>query len=156
MLRGYCAVPITDELQDAIDRLLGLDEPSCVMRYVDAARRIEKSARIDAGRMTGLCLTGETAASEWLKGMMLGGASMEAIRPWILAPVSSPPKGSADRGRIVCNCFDVALSEIESDATKGLALEQIQATRKCGTSCGSCLPEVKRIIASRSREPATA
>jgi len=156
MLRGYCAVPITDELQEAIDRLLGLDEPSCVMRYVDAARRIEKSARIDAGRMTGLCLTGETAASEWLKGMMLGGASMEAVRPWVLAPVSSPPKGSADRGRIVCNCFDVALSEIESDAAKGLSLEQIQATRKCGTSCGSCLPEVKRIIASRSHEPATA
>jgi assimilatory nitrate reductase catalytic subunit len=56
----------------------------------------------------------------------------------------------------VCNCLDVALSEIEIDATNGLSLAQIQAKRKCGTSCGSCLPEVKRIIASRSREPATA
>jgi assimilatory nitrate reductase catalytic subunit len=156
MLRAYSAMPVTDQIQDAIDQLLGLDEPARVMRYVDAARRIEKAARIDEGRMTGVCLTGETAATEWLKGMMLGGATMEAVRPWILAPISSPPKGSADRGRIICNCFDVALSEIEGDAVEGMSLDQIQANRKCGTSCGSCLPEVKRIVATRSREHATA
>jgi len=155
MLRAYSAMPVTDEVQDAIDHLLGLDEPARVMRYVDAARRIEKAARIDEGRMTGVCLAGETAATEWLKGMMLGGASMEAVRPWILAPISSPPKGSADRGRIICNCFDVALSEIKGDAVEGMSLDQIQDVRKCGTSCGSCLPEVKRIVATRGREHAT-
>ncbi len=156
MLRAYSSTPVTEEVQDAIDRLLGLDEPASVMRYVDAARRIEKAARIDAGRMTGVCLAGETAAAEWLKGMMLGGASMEAVRPWILAPISSPPKGSADRGRVICNCFDVALSEIEADAVAGMSLAQVQSVRKCGTSCGSCLPEVKRIIATHGREHAAA
>jgi len=156
LLRAYCSEPISSEVLDSIDRLLDLDQPSCVMRYVDAARRIEKSARIDAGRMTGLCLAGETQAAEWLKGLMLGGASLESVRPWILAPVSSPPEGTGGRGRTVCNCFDVALSEIERDAADGLSLAQVQAARRCGTSCGSCLPEVKRIIASRSREPAAA
>jgi assimilatory nitrate reductase catalytic subunit len=135
--------------------MLGLDVPERVMRYVDAARGVEKSARIDDGLMTGVCLSGETAAAEWLKNMMQGGASLDAVRPWILAPVASPPKGSLSRGRIVCNCFDVALSEIHQDARAGLTLADIQSTRKCGTSCGSCLPEVKRIIGvARAAAPA--
>ena len=101
----------------------------------------------------------DSVREEWLTLASMspgGGASMEAVRPWILAPISSPPKGSADRGRIICNCFDVALSEIEADAVEGMSLDQIQDVRKCGTSCGSCLPEVKRIVATRGREHATA
>jgi hypothetical protein len=47
------------------------------------------------------------------------------------------------------------LSEIEADAVEGMSLDQIQDVRKCGTSCGSCLPEVKRIVATRGREHAT-
>ena len=84
------------------------------------------------------------------------GASTEAVRPWILAPISSPPKGSADRGRIICNCFDVASTEIEADVIEGLSLGQIQAARHSGTFCGSCLPELERIIAMRGREHAAA
>jgi assimilatory nitrate reductase catalytic subunit len=146
ILRGYAGAPIAAGILDALESMLGLDVPERVMRYVDAARGVEKSARIDDGLMTGVCLSGETAAAEWLKNMMQGGASLDAVRPWILAPVASPPKGSMNRGQIVCNCFDVALSEINEDVRAGLGLADIQATRKCGTSCGSCLPEVKRII----------
>ena len=146
VLRGYSAAPVAQEVLDRIDQLLGLDQPQQVMRYVDAAKRVEKAARIDAGHVTAVCLSGETAAGDWIKTMMAGGASTEALRPWILAPVSRPPKGSMNRGPVVCNCFDVALSEIKGDAAAGLDIAAIQARRKCGTSCGSCLPEVKRII----------
>ena len=146
VLRGYAAAPIAQETLDTVDRLLALDDPGCVMRYVDAGRRVEKAARIDAGQMTSVCLSGETAAAEWLKNMMVGNASMDAVRPWILAPVATPPKGTMSRGPIVCNCFDVSSAEIEADAAAGLDLAALQAARKCGTSCGSCLPEVKRII----------
>jgi assimilatory nitrate reductase catalytic subunit len=156
ILRGHAAAPIAAGILDALESMLGLDVPERVMRYVDAARGVEKSARIDDGLMTGVCLSGETAAAEWLKNMMQGGASLDAVRPWILAPVASPPKGSMSRGQIVCNCFDVALSEISGDARAGLTLAQIQSTRKCGTSCGSCLPEVKRIIGSTRAATAAA
>jgi assimilatory nitrate reductase catalytic subunit len=126
------------------------------MRYIDAARRVEKSARIDDGRMTGLCLSGETVAADWLRSMMLGGASLDAVRPWVLAPIASPPKGSFSRGQVVCNCFDVSLSEIREDAVSGMDLAAVQGKRRCGTSCGSCLPEVKRIIAAAHAEVAPA
>ena len=60
------------------------------------------------------------------------------------------------RGRIVCNCLNVAESEIvealaarPSDAPEE-ALSGLQRTLRCGTSCGSCVPELKKIIAHAS------
>ena len=145
-LRGYAAQPIAESVLEALDRLLDLTEPARVMRYVDARRRIEKAARIDDGIMTSVCLSGETVAADWLKSMMLERASLEAVRPWILAPVASPPHGSLERGVIICNCLNVSETEIRADAAAGLDFAACQAKRKCGTSCGSCVPEVKRII----------
>jgi len=146
-LKGYCAEPIAEAVLERIDKLLSLDEPRQVMRYVDARRRVEKAARIDDGIMTSVCLSGETAAAEWLKNMMLERGSLEAARPWILAPVAKPPQGSMNRGVIICNCLNVSETEIREDAAAGLDFAACQAKRKCGTSCGSCVPEVKRIIA---------
>jgi assimilatory nitrate reductase catalytic subunit len=151
VLRGYCGQPIEDALLHRIDTLLSLAEPERVMRYIDARRRVEKAARIDDGQMTSFCLSGETAAAEWLKGMMLEGAAMEAVRPWILAPVASPPKGSMARGTIICNCLNVAENEIRADAMAGMDFAAVQARRKCGTSCGSCVPEVRRIITAAAQ-----
>ena len=154
-LRGYHAEPVPESILDKLDRLFELAEPSRVMRYVDARRRVEKAARIDDGAMTSVCLSGETAAADWLKNMMLERASLDAVRPWILAPVSSPPQGSLSRGVIVCNCLNVSASEIREDAAAGLDFAACQAKRKCGTSCGSCVPEVKRIIMETAvRSPA--
>jgi assimilatory nitrate reductase catalytic subunit len=146
-LRGYCAQEVPGGVLGELERLLELTEPTRVMRYIDARRRVEKAARIDDGAMTSVCLSGETAAAEWLKNMMLERASLDAVRPWILAPVASPPNGSLNRGAIVCNCLNVSAAEIREDAAGGLDFAACQAKRKCGTSCGSCVPEVKRIIA---------
>jgi assimilatory nitrate reductase catalytic subunit len=52
------------------------------------------------------------------------------------------------RGRIVCNCFDVSEAEIRADVAAGLNLVAVQEKRKCGSSCGSCLPELKRMAAA--------
>jgi assimilatory nitrate reductase catalytic subunit len=43
--------------------------------------------------------------------------------------------------------LDVAESEILSDLAAGLDLAALQARRKCGTACGSCLPELRRMAA---------
>jgi assimilatory nitrate reductase catalytic subunit len=67
------------------------------------------------------------------------------VRRWLLAPLGMPPAGGNSRGRIVCNCFDVAEAEIVADYRAGCDLAALQEKRKCGTSCGSCLPELKRL-----------
>jgi assimilatory nitrate reductase catalytic subunit len=145
LLRGYSAAPVAEDVLDTLDRLLDLRDAERTMRYVDAHRRVEKAARIEGGMVQSVCLSGETAAQEWLKNMMVQGASADAMRAWILAPVAAPPRGSFNRGATVCNCFDVAASEIRAVLATGADLAQLQHRLKCGTQCGSCVPELKRM-----------
>ena len=55
---------------------------------------------------------------------------------------------SAARGRTLCNCFDVAESEIDAFAAASKSLAELQAKLRCGTNCGSCLPELRRKLAA--------
>jgi assimilatory nitrate reductase catalytic subunit len=145
ILRGYAATPINDSVLDTLDQLFDLADASRTMRYVDARRRVEKAALVETGIVQSVCLSGETAAHEWLKNMMVEGAPAEAMRPWILAPVAAPPRGSFNRGKIVCNCLDVSEAEIRIALAAGAGLPQLQERLKCGTECGSCMPELKRL-----------
>ena len=54
-----------DDVLDMLDRLLELDDADRTMRYVDARRRVEKSARIHDGLVQSVCLSGETAAGKY-------------------------------------------------------------------------------------------
>ena len=73
------------------------------------------------------------------------------LRRWLLAPIAQPPIGSKTRGRVICNCLDVSEDEIIADLNAGLDLPALQEKRQCGTSCGSCLPELKRLVATARR-----
>ena len=152
VLRGYAAEPVAQSVLDTLDRLLDLQDAGRTMRYVDAWRRVEKAARIENGIVQSVCLAGETAAQEWLKNMMVQGASADAMRTWILAPVASPPRGSFSRGAIVCNCCDVSAADIGASLAAGADLALLQRDLKCGTECGSCLPELKRMVQSGREE----
>jgi assimilatory nitrate reductase catalytic subunit len=52
------------------------------------------------------------------------------------------------RGRIVCNCFDVGESEIDAFLATRRSLEELQHHFRCGTNCGSCLPELRKKAAA--------
>jgi len=151
--KGYSVAPVADEVLDQLDVLFDMDGER-TLRYVDARRRVEKKARVEAGVVQSVCLAGETAAQDWLKHMMVQGASAEAVRPWVLAPVASAPRGSLNRGRIVCTCHDVSEREVRDEAGKGASLAAVQARLKCGTECGSCLPAVKQLLAEHQRAAA--
>jgi assimilatory nitrate reductase catalytic subunit len=146
VLRAWGALPDAPTLA-ALDEELGLADPGRMLSFADARRGISKRALIDGGILTGVRLAGETAARDWLLELMVDGTPADEVRRWIFAPVFQPPAGSHARGRIVCNCFDVAASEIAADRAAGLDLAAIQSKRKCGTSCGSCLPELRRLTA---------
>ena len=68
-----------------------------------------------------------------------------ATRPWLLAPLTQPPAGQAARGKVICNCFDVAEDDILAAFRGGETLDALQTRTKCGTNCGSCVPELKRL-----------
>jgi len=151
VFRAYSAAPPDPAPLRELDRLLALDAPASTMHYRDLRRGVFKSARVEGDAVIAVRLAGETAGEEWLKNMMVQGASVEAVRPWVLAPVSTPPRGSLSRGHIVCNCLDVSDTEIRRELAPGVTLDELQAKLKCGTECGSCLPELKRMHAAQER-----
>ena len=55
---------------------------------------------------------------------------------------------AAMRGRTLCNCFNVAEADIDSAIAAGASLSRVQKELKCGTNCGSCLPELRRKVAA--------
>jgi assimilatory nitrate reductase catalytic subunit len=140
--RGETLAP---EQLEALDRELGLDDPARVLTYHDARRDIAKRARVEDDTLLAVRLAGETRAAEWLAELMARGAPAAPLRPWLLAPLPQPPEGAAARGRVVCNCFDVTETEVLEALRAGESLQDLQSRRKCGTNCGSCLPELKRL-----------
>ncbi len=138
--------PLPLSLVLEMDAAFGLDDPLLIMNYQDARRGIWKKVRVDDGVITGARLSGETAARDWIKGLIAEGASAMEVRNWLLAPVEQPPEGKAGRGRVICNCLNVAEPDIVAAVAAGADLAALKATLKCGTDCGSCVPELKRLI----------
>jgi len=117
------------------------------MCYRDSPRSISKHVRITAGRVVAARLTGETAAFDWLRDAVVDGEDAAPLRAWMLAPVTRPPTGGAGRGRIVRNCLNVAEPDIVAAIAAGAGLAALQTRLQCGTECGSCVPELKRLLA---------
>ncbi|WP_259645050.1 nitrate reductase [Pseudomonas cichorii] len=146
VIRAAHAEAPEQSLLQELDRLLGLDEGP-VMAYDDPKRAIGKRIRLDNGRITALRLAGETLAQHWLQNLWLQDRVDEQLRRWMLAPISAEPgKGATQRDRILCNCKNVSQSAINKAIDCGLDLNQLKAQLGCGTQCGSCVPEIKRLI----------
>ncbi len=136
------------ELLQEIDRILCLNEGP-VMAYDDPKRSIGKRVRLENGRITAVRLAGETLARHWLQNQWLEGSLNENLRRWLLAPLSTPPgAGSTPTrgGKILCNCMNVSEGAIVTGIAQGLDLGQLKTQLGCGSMCGSCVPEIKRLL----------
>jgi assimilatory nitrate reductase catalytic subunit len=61
----------------------------------------------------------------------------------------SPSNTSASTSdRAVCACFKVSESTIRTAVAAGATLAKLQKALKCGTNCGSCVPELRRLVAA--------
>jgi assimilatory nitrate reductase catalytic subunit len=149
VLRAASAQPLDAAQLAEVDRLIGLDDAHGTMSYFDAGSGISKRARLDSGRLVAVRLYGETAARDWLKQCMAEDLDVSELRSWLLAPLAAPPQGRAATGRIVCNCRNVSESAIRAAIAEGADLAALQADLRCGTECGSCLPELKRLLAEQ-------
>ena len=84
---------------------------------------------------------------EWLSSLF----SQDQLSPADLAGLLSarPPKGAAsDTGRIVCACNSVGEKTILNAITmQGLnSVDAVGQCLKAGTGCGSCVPEIRRLL----------
>ncbi|WP_024511478.1 nitrate reductase [Bradyrhizobium sp. ARR65] len=103
-----------------------------------------------AGERIDTCLFAGPAhdAGDWdvVKTMFAQAALDDAARAMLLSGHSS--EGLASTGPIVCACFGVGRATICDAIAGGAATAaEIGAKLKAGTNCGSCVPELKRLIA---------
>ena len=161
----------------AIEALLGLDGHAAGARlhYADARRGQRRTVRLVGQRRTtrleGFLLAGDIAAEAWIRPLLQEQLPAAAYGRSLLVAGRDAPVPTAPRGRQVCSCFDVSEREIVAAlAGAGAAMRAerraaalVQAELKCGTQCGSCLPELRRLVRNaaprrraRRREPSAA
>jgi len=62
---------------------------------------------------------------------------------------------ASDPGTIVCSCFQVGDKQIKSAVEAGINnIDELAAQLKCGTNCGSCVPELKTLVEQFSQQVA--
>lgn len=116
----------------------------------EPARRRGPSG-VSAGPIKGS--RGEPAAV-WLQRWWAERLPLGAHTRSLLAPnPAAPAEGAATpvRGKAVCTCLDVAEPAIRAalpalPGTPAERLVALQGQLRCGTSCGSCLPELRRLV----------
>ena len=126
------------------------DDGAELAEYVDEQRGIYRAAAFVAGVLTGCLFIGPAAAApQWdaVKALFEAETLDEAARRVLLSGRSAD--GLASAGPIVCACFGVGLATIRDAIQSGTAgsVEDIGKALRAGTNCGSCLPELKRIVA---------
>ena len=118
--------------------------------YVDHQRGTYRTAAFVAGKLTGCLFIGPAeAAPQWdaVKALFEVETLAEEARRVLLSGRSAD--GLMSAGPIVCACFSVGLATIRAAIEAGAAtnVEGIGEALRAGTNCGSCLPELKRILA---------
>ena len=151
LFRAAAATPADAALLACVDAAFGLDAHE-VARYDDQTRGIGRRIRVVDGRLGAVRLSGDTLGETWLREALVAGQDVRTLGPALLMPTAQAPQGFAPRGRVVCTCFDVAESRLRtclaaSAGTADSALREAQQILACGTNCGSCLPELKRLAA---------
>ncbi|MBI4274964.1 MAG: molybdopterin-dependent oxidoreductase [Rhizobiales bacterium] len=121
--------------------------------YSDPSRDVYRVAAFVDGRLDGCIFVGPAAAApQWdaVKALF----EMETIetsgRQALLAGRAAD--GIVPAGPVVCVCFGVALATIrEAIATQALvSVDDIGKALRAGTNCGSCVPELKRLLLQRT------
>ncbi len=143
-----------DAVLERIEALLHLQDAD-VLRYADKQRGQRRAIRLaDSGTHTslqGFLLAGDTSAQAWITTLLKEGLPADAYGRALLVPGSKPPLPVVSRGQQVCACFNVTDRAIaahlaDCDGSPAARLASLQTDLKCGTHCGSCLPQLQRLV----------
>ena len=152
---SFDAVP--DEVVAQIETLLGLGGVD-VLRYADKKRgqrravKLERTAdNAERVELSGFVLAGDTSAEVWIKTLLQDQLPAQAYGRLLLAPGSTAPVAVKTRGKQICTCFNVTDETIRATLADCRGFEderlgQLQTALKCGTNCGSCMPEVRKLV----------
>jgi assimilatory nitrate reductase catalytic subunit len=117
--------------------------------YIDQQRGVYRAASFAAGELTGCLFIGAAeTAPQWdaVKTLFVAETLADEARRVLLSGRSAD--GFVSGGQIVCACFSVGMATIRAAIHAGAgSADAIGEALRAGTNCGSCLPELKRLLA---------
>jgi assimilatory nitrate reductase catalytic subunit len=95
--------------------------------------------------------TPELPSREWLASLFDKESLDESERGALLR--GQPPAGQQDIGPIVCACFSVGRNTLIDciRSQQAGSVEAIGKALRAGTNCGSCIPELKTLLALQKK-----
>ncbi|MBN8938265.1 MAG: molybdopterin-dependent oxidoreductase [Rhizobiales bacterium] len=118
-----------------------------VSEMEDAARGVYRAAIFDGARLEAVIFVaaGGRPAWSWIEAQFGMSELSPLARKALLA--GRAPDGMADSGPTVCACFAVGLTAIKAAIAGGACdVDAVGRALKAGTNCGSCRPEIKKLI----------
>ncbi|MGE5453248.1 MAG: molybdopterin-dependent oxidoreductase [Acidobacteriota bacterium] len=154
LFRAAALEPCSEAVYQQVESILGIDGID-VLHYRDLKRGQRRAMRLhrypDGLRLEAFMLAGDISAEAWIRPLLQEEQLADAYGRALLTPGATPPVAVESKGRQVCTCFNVTephivgmLKHCQGDTDKRLA--QLQGELKCGTNCGSCIPELRKII----------
>jgi assimilatory nitrate reductase catalytic subunit len=124
-----------------------------IAEYADEPGGIYRMAAFVEGRLQGcLFVAPASDAPQWDAVRALFEAEgLEPVQRRMLLS-GKAADGIAEAGPVVCACFGVGLNVIRDAIASGAAtsVDAIGVALRAGTNCGSCLPELKKILHERT------
>jgi assimilatory nitrate reductase catalytic subunit len=128
---------------------------SNLIQYSDPRKASVREACLDGTQLSYCLLIGDQSSEAWLRQLLQAKADVASFGALLMMATLEPPKGFKPQGKVICQCFGITEVKI-SDALAKLEgtpveiLRSLQGQLACGTSCGSCVPELKKMIGDLS------
>ncbi|MDH4396929.1 MAG: molybdopterin-dependent oxidoreductase [Limnobacter sp.] len=122
-------------------------------------------------RLTGVMLAGSMVSESWLRSYFDQAMDVTPVRSFLLSPNKQPSGAQVSVSKVVCNCVGVMQADIQkaiqqtmqiegqvvadsANSTEDAILAKLKCSLGCGTQCGSCVPELKKMIKAEGNKPA--
>jgi assimilatory nitrate reductase catalytic subunit len=156
LFRAAHAHALPDEALARIEAAFAVSDGP-MLRYDDARRGHRRRMRLIANTLDAVLLTGDCSAEPWLREALDAALDVSGFGRALLLAQANAPGAIKPRGRQVCQCHGVSeetitdaivrfTSDPEQAACAADAMAHLAATLHCGTSCGSCKPELNALI----------
>ncbi|MCB1754208.1 MAG: molybdopterin-dependent oxidoreductase [Gammaproteobacteria bacterium] len=125
----------------------------------DSTRANYRAACIVDGRLDSVMIiapNNELPSRDWLSSLFLKEKLADGERARLLR--GTPPQGQTDPGKVVCSCFSIGINTLVTAIREQnlISPEEVGQVLGAGTNCGSCIPELRRLIAgSAGNKPGT-
>ncbi|KRA64207.1 nitrate reductase [Caulobacter sp. Root656] len=127
-----------------------------LVTYEDVATGARRDAWLRDGRLVAvlyITINGRLPPRDWLAELFAAPELSQDARSALL--FGRPPGAPVDKGPLVCACLKVGAKAVQAAIVAGAASpDAVGAATGAGTNCGSCRPEIARMIAATAAVPA--